>query len=60
MKEKAEDLKKVVSSELRKVVKDFSEKEGYLMLLEKRSLIVIDKWIDVTDEIINLYDNKVE
>lgn len=60
LKEKAAVFKKEILYGLKKVVKNYSEKEAYHMLLEKSYLIVIDKWIEVTDEIISLYDNEEE
>ena len=38
------------------VVKDFSKKEKYTVILDKRSVVTADEAVDITDKIIQRYD----
>ncbi len=60
MKEAEVELKRKVGKELEKVVSEIGKKQGYTMILEKKTLGLIysDDAIDITDQVIRLYDQK--
>ena len=60
LKQKDEELKRELLTEIREIIKTFSEREKQLILLEKKSVVVIDDNVDVTDKIIELYDAQKE
>lgn len=59
LKEKEKELKEALIVEIRMILKDFAEKENHLILLEKHAVVVIDAEMDITDEIIQFYDSRV-
>jgi outer membrane protein len=56
-KAEAEARKKILG-ELEKVVADIGEKDGYLLIFERRTsgIMFLDKAIDISDEVIKAYD----
>jgi outer membrane protein len=56
-KAEAEAMQSILS-DLEKIVKDYGEKNGYMMILERRrgGIITYDDAIDITDAIIKVYD----
>ena len=56
LKKKEVELTRRLLSEIVQIVKTFSKKEHYTVILEKGSVVVADDAIDVTDRIIKLYD----
>lgn len=58
MKDAEMEIRRTVGKELESVVKKIGKKEGYTIILEKRTLGLLyhDKAIDVTDEVTRSYD----
>jgi len=50
------DLTRRLLQEIREIVKEYSKKEKYTIILERRSVVDADEDIDITDKIIRLYD----
>lgn len=55
-KKKEAELGRKLLKEISDIVKEFSKKEKYTVILEKRSVVSSDEAIDITDKIIRLYD----
>jgi outer membrane protein len=51
-----EELNQKLLREIAEVVEEFSKNESYTMILEKNSVVSNDDAIDITDQIIDLYD----
>jgi Skp family chaperone for outer membrane proteins len=47
-----------ILEEVAEVISEFRKEEGYTFILEKKSVVTADPAIDVTDDIIRLYDKK--
>ena len=56
LKQKESDLMRKMGGEILQIVKTFSQKENYTLILEKGAVIIADDAIDITDRIIKLYD----
>ncbi len=56
LKKKEVELTRSLLSEIAQIVRNFSKKEHYTVILEKSSVIVADDAVDITDRIIKLYD----
>jgi outer membrane protein len=56
LKKKDLELTQKLLTEIRDIVNEYSKKENYTIILEKRTLIAFDDIIDITDKIIRLYD----
>jgi outer membrane protein len=58
MKNDEVEATKKIGQELEKVVKRIGEKEGYLVILDKRTLglLYYDRAIDITEQVIKAYD----
>jgi outer membrane protein len=56
LKKKEVELTRRLLSEIAQIVRTFSKKEHYTVILEKGSVVVADDAIDITDRIIMLYD----
>jgi len=56
LKKKEVELTRRLLSEIAQIVRTFSKKEHYTVILEKSSVIVADDAVDITDRIIKLYD----
>ncbi len=61
MKEADREATGEVGKELEKIVKKIAEKEGYMLILEKRTLglIYFSEVIDITDRVVEGYDASV-
>jgi outer membrane protein len=48
-----------IMKELQAIVKEIGDKEGYILILEKRTLglVYYNEAIDITDRVIKAYDN---
>lgn len=59
MKQAQLEARQSLGKELEKVVEKIGKKEGYTMIMEKRTigLIYFDKTLDITDQVIKEYDN---
>lgn len=62
MKQAQLEARKNLAKELEKVVGRIGKKEGYTMIMEKRTigLIYYDSAIDITDQVIKAYDKLVK
>jgi len=56
LKKKDLELTRKLLREIGEIVEEFSKKEKYTVILEKKSVVVADEAIDITDKIIRLYD----
>jgi len=56
LKKKDAELRRELFQEIREIVEEFLKKENYTVILEKSSVVAVDKAIDITDKIIRLYD----
>ncbi|NVL90022.1 MAG: OmpH family outer membrane protein [Desulfobacterales bacterium] len=56
LKKKDVELTRKLLREIGGIVKEFSQKEEYTVILERKSVVAADKAIDITDKIIRLYD----
>lgn len=54
------EAQKTITTALQKIVQDLGEKKGYSLILEKRTpgIYYTDKAIDITEEVIKLYDSQ--
>lgn len=52
------ELARKIIGEIGEIVKEFTKKEKYTVILEKRYIVAADDAIDITDKIIRLYDAK--
>ena len=57
LKRKDVELTQKLLREIVGIVKEFSIKENYTVILEKKSVVAADEAIDITDKIIRLYDD---
>ena len=57
LKKKDVELTQKLLLEIGGIVKEFSKKENYTVILEKKSVVAADEAIDITDKIIRLYDD---
>ncbi len=57
LKRKDVELTQKLLREIVGIVKEFSKKEKYTVILEKKSVVAADEAIDITDKIIRLYDD---
>lgn len=58
LQQKEADLRKKLVGEIRRVVKGFLQKNKYAVILENKTVFEWDDAVDVTDEIIALYDGQ--
>ena len=60
MKDAERDAIRSTGKEIEKVVMEIGKRDGYLMIIEKRSsgLLYFDRTYDITDEVIQIYDQK--
>ena len=58
LRRKNVELTQKILQEVREVVKNYRKKKKYTVILEKRSVITSDESIDITEQIIKLYDKK--
>ena len=56
LKKKDKDLTRQLLLEIREVVQEYSKKQKFTVILEKRSVVASDNKIDITNKIIKLYD----
>ena len=56
LKKKDAELARQILSEVGKIVKDLSTQEKYTLILERKSVVTADDAIDITSEIISIYD----
>ena len=52
------ELTKKILKEVRDVIIDYRKKKKYTLILEKKTVITADDSIDITDQIIELYDSR--
>lgn len=52
------ELTKKILKEVRDVIIDYRKKKKYTLILEKNTVITSDDSIDITDQIIELYDSR--
>lgn len=58
LKRKNAELTQKLLGEIRAIVKAFSNKENYTLILERGAVVAADDAIDITDKIIQIYDGK--
>ena len=58
--ERDRDLTRKITGELQAILRDYAEKEGYTLILEKGSILYAPEETDVTDEVIRLYNKKAK
>jgi len=58
LKKKEEGLTRKLLKEVREVVQKFLKKEKYTVILEKKAVAASDDAIDITEQIIKLYDSQ--
>ena len=58
LKKKDIELTRKLLREIGGIVKKFSKKEKYTVILDKKLVVVADEAIDITDKIMRLYDAK--
>ncbi|MDO8721327.1 MAG: OmpH family outer membrane protein [Syntrophales bacterium] len=58
LKKKDAGLTQILIGEIREIVKAFSKKENYTLILERSAVVAADDAIDITDKIILIYDGK--
>lgn len=56
LKKKDAELTQKILVDLQQILKQFSRNEKYSMIFERKAALVIDEGIDVTDQIIKIYD----
>ena len=56
LKKKDMELSQKLLRDIREIVMEYSKKEKYTIILEKRSVVASDEAVDITDRIIRLYD----
>lgn len=56
LKRKDAELAQKLLAEIRQILKSYSKKEDYTIILEKNTVLVSDDAVDITDRIIRLYD----
>lgn len=56
LKKKDAELTQKILVDLQQILKQFSKNEKYSMIFERKAALVIDEGIDVTDQIIKIYD----
>jgi len=52
------ELTKKILQEVRDIIVDYQKKKKYTLILEKKTVITADDSIDITDQIIKLYDQR--
>lgn len=58
LKKKDAELTQKLIGELREIVKAFSKKENYTLIMERSAIVTADDAIDITDKIIQIYDGQ--
>ena len=58
LRKKDVELRRNHFEEIREIAKEFCKKKEYNIILEKTSIVFFDEEMDVTDEIIKMYDAK--
>jgi outer membrane protein len=58
LRRKNMELTKKILQEVREVIRDYRKKKKYTVILEKKTVITADDSIDITAQIIKLYDKK--
>ena len=58
LKKKEARLTRRILEEIREVVRDYSKKKKFTVILEKKLVVVSDDSVDITGDIIKLYNNK--
>ncbi len=56
LKKKDAELTQKLIGELREIVRAFSKKENYTLIMERSAVVAADDAIDITDKIIQIYD----
>jgi len=56
LKKKDAELTQKILVDLQQILKQFSKNEKYSMIFERKAALIIDDGIDVTDQIIKIYD----
>jgi outer membrane protein len=56
LRKKDIELSRKIVADLKKVLVTFSKTEGYTLILEKNSTVLSDEAMDITDQLIKLYD----
>jgi outer membrane protein len=56
LRKKDIELSRKIFADLKKVLVAFSKTEGYTLILEKNSTVLSDEAVDITDQLIKLYD----
>jgi len=55
---KHRELTEAILKELAEIISDFRDKKGYALIVERKNVVAIDPDIDITGEILKLYDRK--
>jgi outer membrane protein len=58
LKKKDAELTQKLLKEINEVVQDYSAREKFTIIFDRRMLIDFDEKIEITDDILKLYDNK--
>lgn len=58
LKKKDLELRRKLAEEIREIAEEFSKKKKFTVILDKKAVIVPGNAIDITDEIIQIYDEK--
>jgi outer membrane protein len=56
LRKKDIELSRKIVADLKKVLVTFSKTEGYTLILEKNSTVLSAESMDITDQLIKLYD----
>jgi Skp family chaperone for outer membrane proteins len=59
LKKKNNDIREQILNDIKMIIKSFCEEKNFRILLEDNAVIVVDKGVDVTDRIIEYYDNEM-
>ena len=59
LKKKNNDIREQILNDIKMIVKSFCEEENFRILLEDNAVIAVDKGVDLTDRIIEYYDNEM-
>ena len=58
LRKKRDDLLKEILKEIEKVISDYSQKEGYTIVLNDRVLLYGDQSLDITDPLVKILNDK--
>jgi len=59
LREREADLKVALFKEIAKVVTEIGKKEKFTLILTRKQLLYVDKGVDITQKVVDLYDSKV-